>query len=80
MTVVGKRAFDPLAFLTQAGVGRVVSTYARNQQIFSQGEPADAVFYLVSGKCKVSVVSSLGREAVVESRHRRHQLLSVRAV
>jgi CRP-like cAMP-binding protein len=47
------------------GGGRTISTYRKNQRIFSQGEPADCVFYVLKGEIKVSVLSEQGREAVV---------------
>jgi CRP/FNR family transcriptional regulator, cyclic AMP receptor protein len=58
-------AFDPREFLSKVGGGRTISNYRRNQKIFSQGEPADCVFYILKGEVKVSVVSEQGREAVV---------------
>ena len=57
--------FDPKAFLAGVGDGRSISTYRKGQLLFSQGEPADAVFYIQSGKAKVTVVSEHGKEAVV---------------
>jgi CRP/FNR family transcriptional regulator, cyclic AMP receptor protein len=58
-------AFDPKVFLAKADGGRTISRYATGQIVFSQGEPADSVFYISDGKVKVSVVSEQGREAVV---------------
>src|SRR5450432_2161394 len=46
------------------GKGRSTAKYRKNQVIFSQGEPADAVFYIQKGKLKVTVVSDRGKEAV----------------
>jgi CRP-like cAMP-binding protein len=60
-----KPAFTPAEFLAKAGSGRTVASYAKDQLIFSQGEAADAVFYVYAGQVKVFVVSALGREAVV---------------
>ncbi len=60
-----KPPFDPKAFLAKAAGGRSISKYGTNQIVFSQGEPADSVFYISAGKVKVSVVSTLGKEAVV---------------
>jgi CRP/FNR family cyclic AMP-dependent transcriptional regulator len=57
--------FDPKAFLAEAGEGRTVSQYRKDQIVFSQGDPADAVFYIQKGKVKVGVVSDQGKEAVV---------------
>ena len=58
-------AFDPKVFLAKTDGGRTISRYATGQIVFSQGEPADSVFYISDGKVKVSVVSEQGREAVV---------------
>ena len=57
--------FDPKSFLAEAGEGRTVSQYRKDQIVFSQGDPADAVFYIQKGKVKVTVVSDQGKEAVV---------------
>ena len=58
-------AFDPKAFLTRAAEGGTVATYQARQVIFAQGGPADAVFYLMAGSVKRTVVSDNGKEAVV---------------
>jgi len=55
---------DPKALLAKAGKGRSVTKHRKNQIIFSQGDAADAVFYVQKGKLKVSVVSDRGKEAV----------------
>jgi CRP/FNR family transcriptional regulator, cyclic AMP receptor protein len=60
-----KKPFDVEVFLSKAAGGRVISKYGRNEIIFSQGDPADAVFYIRDGECKVTVVSERGKEAVV---------------
>jgi CRP/FNR family transcriptional regulator, cyclic AMP receptor protein len=60
-----KPAFDLKLFLTLANGGRTREAYGENQVIFSQGDPADAVFYIQKGKVKLSVVSTQGKEAVV---------------
>jgi CRP-like cAMP-binding protein len=57
--------FDPEAFLAKVGRGRTLASYVKNKKIFSQGEPADAVFYIQSGRVKLTVVSKQGKEAVV---------------
>jgi CRP/FNR family transcriptional regulator, cyclic AMP receptor protein len=46
-------------------VVRTVSDYRKNQIIFSQGDPADSVFYIQKGKVKIAVTSKQGKEAVV---------------
>jgi CRP-like cAMP-binding protein len=60
-----KRPFNVEIFLTTVGRGRTVATYLKNETVFSQGDPADAVFYVQEGKVKVHVVSAQGKEAVV---------------
>jgi CRP/FNR family transcriptional regulator, cyclic AMP receptor protein len=55
---------SPAAFLTRAGKGRSLIKYRKNQIVFTQGDPADAVFYIQKGKLKVTVVSDRGKEAV----------------
>jgi len=60
-----KIPFDPKVFLTKVGRGRTVSDYSKNQIVYSQGASADSVFYIQSGKVKITVLSELGKEAVV---------------
>jgi CRP/FNR family transcriptional regulator, cyclic AMP receptor protein len=60
-----KQPFDVQVFLNTVGGGRSVSNYRKNQKVFSQGDPADGVFFIQVGKVKVCVVSEEGREAVV---------------
>jgi CRP-like cAMP-binding protein len=57
--------FDANAFLARIGDGRSTRDYERDEIIFSQGDPAEAVFFIQRGKVKVSVVSEQGKEAVV---------------
>jgi CRP-like cAMP-binding protein len=57
--------FDPKAFLAMVGEGRSISTYRKGQLVYSQGDPADEVFYIQSGKVNVTVISEHGKEAVV---------------
>jgi CRP-like cAMP-binding protein len=57
--------FDPEAFLSRAGQGRTMVEYSKDQNVFSQGERADAIFYIQNGKVKVSVVSKQGKEAII---------------
>ena len=65
MSVNPRSAFDPKKFLVNVGDGRSIKRYAKDEIVFSQGEPADAVFYIQKGKVKVSVVSEQGKEAIV---------------
>jgi CRP-like cAMP-binding protein len=57
--------FEPMALLDKAGEGRAASSYASGQVIFAQGDPADAVFYVETGRIKLTIVSGQGKEAVV---------------
>ena len=57
--------FDPKTFLTQVGSGKTILPFRKNQILFSQGDAADAVFYIQEGKVKLTVVSPHGKEAVV---------------
>ncbi len=57
--------FAPEAFLAKAGVGRTIIEVAKNQCAFSQGEPADAIFYIQKGQVKLTVVSHNGKEATI---------------
>ena len=59
-----RQLFDPAAFLQTAAKGRVIS-HNKNSVIYAQGDAADSVFYIKSGKIKVTVVSKQGKEAVV---------------
>jgi CRP/FNR family cyclic AMP-dependent transcriptional regulator len=60
-----KIPFDPRAFLSKVNGGRTISDCRKGQIVFSQGDVADAVFYIQKGKIKLSVVSQRGKEAVV---------------
>ena len=57
--------FDPKDILDEVGEGRSIRTYASRQIVFAQGEPADSVFFLQSGRIKVSLLSPRGKEAVL---------------
>ena len=57
--------FNPQTFLKQVGSGKTTLTSPKKQIIFSQGDAADAVFYIQTGKIKLSVVSQQGKEAVI---------------
>ena len=60
-----KGSFDPKIFLANVGEGKTISKYRKDQVVFSQGQVADAVFYIQQGKIKLTVVSEQGKEAVV---------------
>ena len=57
--------FDPRIFLSKAGNARTISHYRANEVVYSQGDPADSVFYLQDGAAKVTVYSERGKEAIV---------------
>jgi CRP/FNR family transcriptional regulator, cyclic AMP receptor protein len=61
----GPTRFDLKGFLAKAGDGRTVLECRQKQPLFSQGNPADAVFYILKGKIKVTVLSRHGKEAVI---------------
>ena len=65
MTLLEHRNFDTAAFLASAGLGRTIIQLAPRGPFFSQGDPADSVFYLQTGRAKVAVVSSAGKEATI---------------
>ena len=58
-------AFDPDGFLLRINGGKTKQAYRGKQVIFSQGDAADAVFYIKSGEVKLTVVSTRGKEAVI---------------
>ena len=65
MKKVLRAAFAPKKFLAKVGDGKTISKYQKDQIVFSQGDFADAVFYIQTGKIKLTVVSERGKEAVV---------------
>jgi CRP/FNR family transcriptional regulator, cyclic AMP receptor protein len=58
-------SFDPVALMTRAGVILKVLPLQSNQALFSQGSPADAVFYLQTGQAKLTVISTAGKQATI---------------
>jgi CRP/FNR family transcriptional regulator, cyclic AMP receptor protein len=60
-----KRQFNPRTFLATIGDGRKNLTVAKRQRIFTQGDEADAVFYIQKGKVRLTVVSKTGKEATI---------------
>lgn len=65
MREAAKHPFDPKAFLAKVGHGKAVLNFKKNQHIFEQGDVADTIFYIQTGKVKVTVVSDQGKVAVV---------------
>ena len=59
------RGFDPNTFLATIGVGRKILTVPTKQRIFTQGDRSDAVFYIQTGKVRLTVVSKIGKEATI---------------
>jgi CRP-like cAMP-binding protein len=60
-----RRDFDPKEFLSTIGEGRKVVAVRKKQIIFTQGDVADAVFYIQEGKVLLTVVSKIGKEATL---------------
>jgi CRP-like cAMP-binding protein len=59
------RGFDPHTLLATIGEGRKFVLFPKRQAIFTQGDAADAVFYIQTGKVKLTVVSKTGKEAMI---------------
>ena len=57
--------FDPAAFLAKAGLSRRIVELQPKEAFFSQGDPADSVFYLQKGRARLTVVSQVGKEATI---------------
>jgi len=66
MVKLDKSAFSIAALLATAGLGRRIIQLAPKDAFFSQGDPADSVFYLQKGRAKVTVVSASGKEAILK--------------
>ena len=60
-----KPTFNVAAFLTSAGLGRRIVQIPPKHPFYSQGDPADSVFYLQKGRAKITVVSQSGKEATI---------------
>jgi CRP-like cAMP-binding protein len=59
------QTFDPKAFLAQTGLGRTILACPKNKPIFAQGDPSDAVFYIQTGRARLTVLSKQGKEATI---------------
>ena len=59
------KSFEPKAFLAQTGLGRTILQCPKNQVIFAQGDPSDAVFYIQAGRARLTVLSRRGKEATI---------------
>jgi len=60
-----KSIFRPAAFLARTGLGRTILDLKKGQTVFSQGDAADAVFYVQKGKIRLTVISKRGKEATI---------------
>ena len=60
-----RAAFEPEAFLERTGLGRTIVELKKHQTVFSQGDAADAVFYVRKGRIKLTVISQRGKEATI---------------
>jgi CRP/FNR family cyclic AMP-dependent transcriptional regulator len=60
-----KNSFDAQVFLAKVDVGKSILEFKKGQDVFVQGDRADAVFYIQKGRIKLTVLSDLGKEAVV---------------
>jgi CRP/FNR family cyclic AMP-dependent transcriptional regulator len=65
VTELAQTKFDAAAFLASSGLGRRIVQLKSKQIFFSQGNPADAVFYLQKGRAKITVLSKNGKEATI---------------
>src|ERR1700692_2868679 len=65
MGKVTRKPFDAAAYLATEGRGRSITNHAAKHILYSQGSPADAVYYLQSGRAKLNVISKNGKEATV---------------
>src|SRR5436190_11853975 len=65
MTSQCKLKFDPKTFLATIGKGRSITEYPKDETLFAQGDPGDAIFYIQKGKVKLTVVSKNGKEVVI---------------
>lgn len=58
-------AFQPATFLAKTGLGRTIVDLKKRQTVFSQGDPANEVFYIQKGRIKLTVISKRGKEATI---------------
>jgi CRP/FNR family transcriptional regulator, cyclic AMP receptor protein len=65
MTELENTTFDAAAFLAKAGLGRRIVKLKPKEAFFSQGNPADSVFYLQKGRARITVISDRGKEATI---------------
>jgi CRP/FNR family cyclic AMP-dependent transcriptional regulator len=65
MPLAATKVFNTKAFLALANAGKENITFEKNQKIFTQGDKADAIFYIQKGMVKITVLSDQGKEAMV---------------
>ena len=65
MNVIASPAFDLKSFLETSGIGRKTVELRAKQSFFSQGDVADCIYYLRTGRAKVTIVSNEGKEATI---------------
>ena len=65
MIKLAEPPFDMKTFFAHTGEGKSIRKFAKNDIIFSQGDPADAIFYIQTGRVKLTVTSEQGKDAVV---------------
>ena len=65
MTPKSNAFFDPKIFLAKVGDRWTIEQYSKSDKVFSQGDPANAVFYIQKGRIKLTIVSNAGKEAVI---------------
>ncbi|AXC14629.1 transcriptional regulator, Crp/Fnr family [Acidisarcina polymorpha] len=63
--IYSNNGFEPATFLANAGLGRRIVQLKRKEAFFTQGQPANAVYYLRKGRAKLAVVSKSGKEATL---------------
>jgi len=64
-TAASNLTFDPISYLARAGIGRSITDVKPKENFFVQGDRADSVYYLQSGRAKLTVVSHEGKEATI---------------
>ena len=65
VAAVKRRRFHLHTFLSTIDNGRKIVTLRKKQQVFAQGDSADAVFYIQMGKVRLGVLSKSGKEATI---------------
>ena len=65
MVIVPNHSFNTSDFLAHAGLGRRIVQFAPKDSFYAQEDAADAVFYLQKGRAKITVISTVGKEATI---------------